>query len=45
MKKILLAITMMFVYNSSMACAATVVVHPDGRISSCTVCATVVVCQ
>jgi hypothetical protein len=45
MKKILLAVTAMIVYNSSMACTATVIVHPDGRMTSCTICATVIVCQ
>jgi hypothetical protein len=45
MKKILLAVAAMLVYNNSMACASTVVVHPDGRTMSCTVCATVVICQ
>jgi hypothetical protein len=45
MKKILLAVTAMLVYNNSMACTTTTVVTPDGRVTSCTVCATVVVCQ
>ena len=45
MKKILLAVSLFMVYNNSMACTTTVVVTPDGRVTSCTVCATVVVCQ
>jgi hypothetical protein len=45
MKKILLAVTAMLVYNSSMACTTTTVMSPDGRITVCTVCPQVVVCQ
>ena len=45
MKKILLAVSLFMVYNNSMACASTVVVYPDGRTMSCTICATVVICQ
>jgi hypothetical protein len=45
MKKILLAVSLLMVYNISMACAVTTVVHPDGRVTNCTICSTVVICQ
>jgi hypothetical protein len=45
MKKILLAVTMMFVYNISMACTTTTVMSPNGNIVVCTVCPQLVVCR
>jgi hypothetical protein len=45
MKKILLAVTTMLVYNSSWACTTTTIIAPDGRVTTCMVCPTVVICQ
>ncbi len=45
MKKILLAVTAMLVYNSSMACTTTTVMSPDGTIVVCTICPQLVVCR
>lgn len=46
MKKILLAATLILVYNNSMAsCQSTVIVSPDGKVTSCMVCPNVVTCQ
>jgi len=45
MKKIVLAIAAMMVYNSSFACQTTTVMSPDGKIVTCMVCPTVVICN
>lgn len=45
MKKILLAVTAMLVYNSSMACTTTTVMSPNGNVVVCTVCPQLVVCR
>lgn len=45
MKKIILAIVGMMVYNSSFACQTTTVMSPDGKVVTCMVCPTVVICN
>ena len=44
MKKILLAVTMMFVYNISMACTTTIV-SSGGKYITCTICPNVTICN
>jgi hypothetical protein len=45
MKKLVVAILAMMVYNISMACQTTTVISPDGKVTVCTVCPNVVVCN
>jgi len=45
MKKILLALSLVVVYNSSWACQTTTVMSPDGKVVTCMVCPTVVICN
>ena len=45
MNKLVIAIIGMMVYNISMACQTTTVISPDGKITTCTVCPNVVVCN
>jgi hypothetical protein len=44
MKKILLAVTLILVYNNSMACTTTTVVSGDKTVV-CTNCGSIVVCS
>jgi hypothetical protein len=44
MKKIILAVTLVLVYNSSMACTTTTVVSGDKTVV-CTNCGSIVVCS
>ena len=45
MKKLVIAIALGLVYNISMACTTTVVMSPDGKVTTCMVCPNVVSCQ
>ena len=45
MKKIILALTLTMVYNISMACQTTTIITPDGKVTVCTICPNVVICN
>jgi len=44
MKKILLAVTLVMVYNISMACTTTTVMV-NGKVTTCTVCPNTIICN
>lgn len=47
MNKLVVALIAMMVYNISVAqgCQTTVIVSPDGKVTTCMVCPNVVTCQ
>ena len=44
MKHLVLAVTLMLVYNISMACQTTKVFAPDGSVTICKICPTTIIC-
>jgi hypothetical protein len=44
MKKILLAVALVMVYNISMACTTTTVMV-NGKVTTCTVCPNTIICN
>jgi hypothetical protein len=44
MKKIILAVTLVMVYNISMACTTTTVMV-NGKVTTCTVCPNTIICN
>lgn len=45
MNKLVVAILAMMMYNISVACTTTTVMTPDGKVTTCTVCPNVVICN
>ena len=44
MKKIILAVSLMMVYNSSMACRTVTTIN-NGVVTVCTICPTTIICN